>query len=293
MPQVKGLEEYIKKFPGRIVHSKAYRNPTLFAGKKVLVIGNSASGHDVAQDVLKTASLPVYQSRRSPGRWDGDEPPAGVAWKPIIVEYLPSGRIVFSDGTYLDDIDVVFYCTGYKPSFPFWNEEANGRPLYDYAQGKLVNIYWHTFPHDFPTLGIIGMPRVLTFRSMEYQAIALARLWSGRQSTPLPPIAERKKWEDDRAKRTRAERLKFHDVPWDSGETKEYLGHMYDIAGLPTLFGEGRTPPVLDKETVWAIEHVKKYPDPKTLQRQGEDADGQLKDWVVVPRSGKDTLSFI
>jgi cation diffusion facilitator CzcD-associated flavoprotein CzcO len=163
-----------------------------------LVIGNSASGHDVTAELVSTAHLPVYQSRRSASRWDGDTPPEGIAWKPIIKSFLPSGRIVFEDGTYLDDIDTVIYCTGYLPSYPFWNEKVNGRPLWDYQKNRILKGYHHTFFQDFKTLAIVGLPRTLTFRSFEYQAIALARLWSGRNSVGLPPVEEQIRWEEDR-----------------------------------------------------------------------------------------------
>jgi cation diffusion facilitator CzcD-associated flavoprotein CzcO len=120
------------------VHSKTYRTPLLYKNKKVLIIGNSASGKDLSTDLLSSVHLPLYQSRRSASRWDGPLPPEGIAWKPIIKEFLPSGRILFEDGTYLDDIDTVIYCTGYLPSFPFWNVKNNGREIWDYQKGKLV-----------------------------------------------------------------------------------------------------------------------------------------------------------
>lgn len=300
VPQVKGLEEYIQKFPKRVVHSKSYRTPEVFRDQNVLVIGNSASGHDVTQDLQKTAQLPVHQSIRTKSRWDGSKPPHGIDWKPIVKEYLPDGRILFDDDSILDNVDVVIYCTGYKPSFSFWNEEVNGRPLFDYRQNKLVNNYWHTFFHDFPTLAIVGIPRVLTFRSMEYQAIALARLFAGREAVSLPPIEERKQWEENRTERSRLQHIKFHDVPWETGETKEYLGGLFEIAGLSTLFGDGRTPPVLSHDTVWAIEHLRKYPDPETEEGAEENSeascpsqDAELDSWVLVGSPRKDLLSFI
>ncbi|KAK6697127.1 hypothetical protein SNK05_013569 [Fusarium graminearum] len=131
----------------------------------VLVIGNSASGHDISVDLLQAVQLPLYQSRRSRGRLDGDEPPAGVEWKTVIKEYRLDGTIVFEDDSELADIDHVLYCTGYLPSYPFWNTQANGRPLFDYKKKKLINNYWHTFFQDIPNLAIVGMPRVLTFRA--------------------------------------------------------------------------------------------------------------------------------
>ncbi|VUC27697.1 unnamed protein product [Clonostachys rosea] len=299
VPHVKGLDEYIKKFPGRVIHSKSYRVPHIWKGKKAIVIGNSASGKDVSTELVKWVSLPLYQSRRSKSRWDGEEPPPGIEWKPIITEYLSDGGIVFADGTILQDIDVVVYATGYKPSFPFWNLEKNGRPLYDYENGKLIDSYWHTWFRDFPTLALVGLPRVLTFRSMEYQAIAIARLLSGRQWKSLPPIKEQIRWELERLEKSKANRTKFHDVVWDEGETQEYLGLFFRIAGLGTLLGEGRVPPVLSKETIWAIENIKKYPEPgrdndtRDGFAQGEDVQSEGPDWVVAHRPNRGALWFI
>lgn len=272
----------------------------MWAGKKVLVVGNSASGIDITRGLREVAQLPVYQSRRSRSRWDGDEPPAGVEWKPVVSEYLSDGaapgRILFSDGSHLDGVDVVVYCTGYRPSFPFWNAAANGRSMYDYAAGKLVNSFQHTFFRDFTNLGIVGMPRVLTFRSMEYQAVALARLFAGRLPAPLPSVAEQEKWERERAERQRAKGRKFHDIAWETGETVEWLTGLFRTAGLGTLSGRGRLPPVLDDATVKAINDIKKYPEPgheRVLNGSPGRRVSAEGDWVVVDRPRKDLLSFL
>ncbi|TVY55908.1 Thiol-specific monooxygenase [Lachnellula cervina] len=299
VPQVKGLDAYTKKFPGRVVHSKHYRTPLLYSNKKVLTIGNSASGHDLTAELVSSAHLPVYQSRRSKSRWDGNEPPYGIAWEPIIKEYKLDGRIIFEDDTYLDDIDTVIYCTGYKASFPFWNEKANGRPLWDYESNKIIGGYWHTFFQDFDTLAIVGLPRVLTFRSFEYQAIALARLFSGRNSKPLPPLGEQGRWDSEREKERKKSGKKFHDIEWETGETEEWLRKMFEIAGLGTLKGEGRVPPVLGKDLVWAIENLKKYPEPGKGDDEGREKVVDRSElekehgWVVVQRERKDLLAFI
>ena len=287
------MEEYIEKFPGRVVHSKYYRTPLVYTSKRVIVIGNSASGHDVSTDLLTEAELPVYVSRHSKSRWDGDEPPAGIAWTPVIREFLPSGRIVFDDDTHLDDVDAVVYCTGYRVSFPFWNEAANGRPLWDYRTEHLVGGYWHTFFRDFPTLGIVGLPRTLTFRSFEYQGIALARLWAGRNALPLPGLDEQARWEAERVRRTQAEGKKFHDIPWDTGETTDYLEFLFRLAGLGTLKGEGRIPPVLGKDLIWAIEHVRKYPVPPGNDERATRGPGDETEepgWVVVGEERPDPV---
>ncbi|KAI2466479.1 putative dimethylaniline monooxygenase [Annulohypoxylon bovei var. microspora] len=310
VPPVPGLEAYIAAYPGRVMHSKHYRSPLPYAGKKVLVIGNSASGHDLTAELVSAASLPVLQSRRTKSRWDDDTPPSGISWKPVVSAYSAStGRIHFADGTSLSgtDVDTVIYATGYKPSFPFWNIARNGGPLFDYSRNRLAGSYQHTFFRAHATLGLVGLPRVLTFRSFEYQAVALARVFASRNSVALPPLSEQERWERERAARTRREGRRFHDVDWESGETLEWLGGLFAIAGLGTLRGEGRIPPPLTQEMIWAIEHVRKYPEPG----KGKEGDGdgkesntnnsagdnqkQLQDgeWVFVERQHKDLLAFI
>jgi hypothetical protein len=278
----------MKRLQNRVAHSKSYRTADLYNGKRVLVVGNSASGHDITTLLVQSGKpkLPIYQSRRSRSRWDGARPPPGIEWKPVIEEYSSStNEIIFADGTHLSDIDAIIYCTGYQPSFPFWNDRANGGPLYDYTTGHLLNNYQHTFSRTFPhTLGIVGIPRVLTFRSFEYQAIALARLFSGRNAKPLPPASEQERWEKQRLELVRRERRKFHDIPWDNSETMDWLRFLFELSGLPVLEGLGRCPPVLGEKTRWAIEHVRKYPEPRD-----EDVEGE---WVVL-ESLKDSLHFI
>lgn len=264
------------------------------------MIGNSASGHDITTQLVKSGKtkLPVYQSRRSPSHWDGDGPPAGIEWKPVIQEYSSlTNEIIFTDSTRLNDIDTVIYCTGYKASFPFWNTRANGGPIYDYTNNHLLDNYQHTFSRTFPrTLGIIGFPRVLTFRSFEYQAIALARLFSGRNAKPLPSLSEQEIWEKQRAQLVKKENRKFHDISWDNGETMNWLRFLFEISVLPTLEGSGRYPPVLGEKTRWAIEHVRKYPEPgRKGEGSEESAMKEELEWVFVdsPHQEKDSLHFI
>lgn len=294
-----GLEEYIKKYPDRVVHSKYYRSPTVYSGQKVLTIGNSASGSDIFNELTKTAHLPVYSSRRHKSPFESDKPQPGVEWKPIITRYHQDGTIEFEDGTTLGagDVDKIIYATGYRPSFPFWNERANGRPIYDYEVGKLVNTYWHTFFHDLPTLAAVGIEKGLTFRSFEYQAVALARLFSGRNAIPLPPAREQRRWEEERTEWVKASPgRKFHDIESEPGRLGEdsfkWLGYLYRLAGLGTLTGDGRVPPVLSKELLHAVRTIHKYPrhdeggaDAEVSYHRGGSSNGgkqAAKEWVVV-----------
>ncbi|KAK0718943.1 hypothetical protein B0T21DRAFT_386601 [Apiosordaria backusii] len=297
IPHVPGLKEYTVNFPSKVQHSKTFRSAAPHKDKRVLVIGNSASGHDLSVSLLPAAASPLYISRRSPSLWDGALPPDGIVWKPTISSFDPStGKINFSDGTHLgeSDVDVVIYCTGYQPSFPFWNTAANGRELWDYSHGgRLSNNYQHTFLRDLPSLGLVGVPRVLTFRGFEYQAVALARYFAGRAA--LPALEEQGRWERERVERVNRERKRFHDIPWEDGQTFEWLGWLYRFAGLGTLKGEGMRPPVLGEDVRWAVENVRKYP---VKSGRGDDEEkGEVveeeEDWVLVEGGRKDLLAFI
>lgn len=290
-----------------MVHSKYYRSAGLYAGQRVLTIGNSASGWDITNELARTARRPVYNSRRRRSPLEGDEPEPGTAWKPVVARYRDDGAVEFEDGTALgpDEVDKVVYCTGYRPSFPFWNAERNGGEIYDYENGKLVGTYWHTFFSAHRTLGIVGIQKALTFRSFEYQAVALARLFAGRNVLPLPPLREMRRWEDDRLRWVNETGRKYHDVESQPGRLGEdtliWLGFLYKMAGLGTLKGDGRLPPVLSTEVREALKNIRKYPrrDPDEKKLDPDDHDGQKRtantrgrsegvkdenEWVLVSR---------
>lgn len=231
-----------------------------------MIVGNSSSGHEICHELRKfSVTLPVYQSRRVPGRFDQSRPPQGVEWIPAIVEYRSDGTIVLEDNTVLRGVDNIIYCTGYQPSFPFWNEAANRGPLWSYETNRLVGSYQHTFFQQHRSLAIVGIINSITFRSFEYQAVAIARLFSGRNRNPLPSITECQAWETARNELIRKKQHNFHDIGWDDGQTVEWLGWLYEFAGLPTFDGDGRAIQPLTREERWLLEHVKKYPVTRPL----------------------------
>lgn len=263
-------------------------------------------------DLTRTAHLPVYNSRRSRGHFEGDQPDPGLEWKGVITRYHLDGTIEFGDGSTLapDAVDKIIYCTGYRPSYPFWNIHNNGRAFYDYENGKLVNNYWHTFFHDYPTVAIVGIQKSLTFRSFEYQAVALARLFAGRNVLSLPPVPEMQAWEAERLRDVKKRGLKFHDVEHQFGRLSEatfdWLGFLYQLAGLGTLQGDGRIPPALSRDLLWALKNIKKYPTPgddegdEKMITRNDDAliskvpwdqdegprEEEESEWIVVSRNG-------
>jgi hypothetical protein len=53
-------------FTGELLHSAAYRNPTRYAAKRVLVIGSGSSGMEIAYDVATGGAANVWMAVRTP-----------------------------------------------------------------------------------------------------------------------------------------------------------------------------------------------------------------------------------
>ncbi|KAI1071852.1 hypothetical protein LB507_005245 [Fusarium sp. FIESC RH6] len=202
-PLVEGFLEYDQQFPGAIVHSKHFRAGRNYKGKRVIVVGASVSSVEIMYEVLDHVGGPVYASVR-------DEPIEFYGWvplehpkisvKPAIDRLDPrTGRVYFTDGSYLDDIDHIIYGTGYTFSFPFL-PAVQERVKNSYR--RLPGVYQHTWDIEDPTLTFIGMIGSFTFKAYEWQAVAVARFLAGR-SKPLPGIEEQYEWERKRVEERR------------------------------------------------------------------------------------------
>lgn len=63
LPNIPGEE----KFQGKIIHSKDYKKPSIFAGKNVLVLGNGPSGVDIAVTASYNSNATFWSYRKN--RW--------------------------------------------------------------------------------------------------------------------------------------------------------------------------------------------------------------------------------
>lgn len=80
-PDTPGLDH----FGGRVLHSMEYRGAAAFRGQRVLVVGNSISGLEIASDLAKDPTITVVSSARKP-RY--------IARK--IMHGLPTDQLAFS-----------------------------------------------------------------------------------------------------------------------------------------------------------------------------------------------------
>ncbi|KAF2705798.1 FAD/NAD(P)-binding domain-containing protein [Pleomassaria siparia CBS 279.74] len=205
IPSISGIEEWNETHPGLISHSKYYRHPEEFAGKKVIVVGNSASGVDISSQIVSHSLHPLLWSVQSASMFN----PLSDSRKrefPPISRFLPATRAVeFEDGSVEGDIDAVLFATGYFYSLPFLE---NLKPALIGDGTHVQNTYQHLFYAPRPTLSLLALnQRVIPFPIAEAQAAVVARVYSGRLT--LPPLSKMTAWEED-TKKEQGDGRNFH-----------------------------------------------------------------------------------
>lgn len=240
IPDVKNIEDFNEAHPGVITHSKSYRSPEAFSGKKVVVVGNAASGLDIASQISHVCIKPLLLSVHTP------TPPENLEWAnaeevPVIEEYLAAERGVrFQDGRVERDVDAILYATGYLFTFPFLRSLIP--PLV--TDGRRVHgIYKDLIHIEHPTLVFPGLPiKVVPFPLSESQAAIFSRVWAN--VLPLPAKAAMHEWEAEEAKKRGAS---FH--VWPKGGDAEFINETHET--LAKSKTPGKEPPFWNDELLW------------------------------------------
>lgn len=235
---------YPGELDGAELHAHDYRDPEVFAGKRVLVVGVGNSGMDIARDASHVAEATLLAARRGVhvlrkrlGRkrkpidqliaptwvpwWlnqkgfelvrrrSGDATEVGlpepdhkvghahptvsdeiyerladgaVTPKPNVRE-LRGDRVLFEDGS-SEPVDLIVYCTGYKVTFPFLDDDFLAAP------GNDLPLYRRTFHPEIDGIYPIGLaqPFGAIMPVAEEQGKWIADLLTGRYH--LPPAEE-------------------------------------------------------------------------------------------------------
>jgi len=195
LPPIPGLIEYAKAHPGVVSHSKSFREPQSYSGKRVVVVGASISGPDIASSLASIVTPPllsVVRGKYHPYFFDYAFQHPNIERKMGLSHFVPDfkGTVVFADGASVEAPDHIIFGTGYSWTLPFL-------PNVPVRNNRVPNLYQHIFWRDDPSLAFVGGTAAgFTFKVFEWQAVVCARYLAGR--IKLPPKKDQEKWEEDR-----------------------------------------------------------------------------------------------
>lgn len=154
-----------------------------------------------------------------------------VRFGPIDRALRPSETQIFlKDGTVLEGIDRVVFCTGYLYTIPFLKfpqKDSSPSPANANVSEEAIitdamqmhNLHKDIFYIHDPTLAFIGVPHgVAAFPFFDAQAIAVAAVFAGKAA--LPTVSEMRSEYADR-KATKGQGRKMHGL--GSGSERKYL----------------------------------------------------------------------
>ena len=171
-----------------------------------------------------------------------------VTPKPNIAR-LHAREVEFTDGTRVP-ADVVIYCTGYKITFPFFDETFIAAP------DNRIELFWRVFKPEVPNLAFVGLlqPLGAIMPLAEAQGQWIAAYLRGEYHLPSPEAMRAHIADDMEAMRKRDVSSKRHTIQVDFDE------YLYKLAierreGARRAAASGyalQVPPVVDttKETV-------------------------------------------
>ncbi|CZT42715.1 related to monooxygenase [Rhynchosporium secalis] len=238
IPHTPGLAELARDFPGSVEHSKAWREPEKYRGKRTIVVGASISGPDISHALADVTEAPlncVVRGRYHPYFGDYAFQHPNILRRPPIT-HITSNRatnertVHFEDGTKLEKVDHIIFGTGYSWTLHFLPTLAS-----TIRNNRLPNLYQHIFYQSDPTLCFIGaIAAGFTFKVFEYQAVLASRFLAGR--IVLPPLEARLQWEADRIA------YKGDGVPFSAlyPDFEEYFEEVRKMAGEPAVDENGQ-----------------------------------------------------
>ncbi|XP_044729016.1 senecionine N-oxygenase-like isoform X1 [Chrysoperla carnea] len=222
----------IEKFKGIQKHSHDYRKAKEFQDQRVVIIGAGPSGVDLAYHISKAAKKVILSHHLK----DPIETqfPEHVIQLPDIKE-VKEYSVIFKDGSE-EEIDVIFYCTGYEYSFPFLSEECGIIVDDNYVQP----LYKHLINIEHPTMAIVGLPfYVCAFIMFDLQVRFFLKYLTNPKDFPTKQEMMEDTQKDIEQRRARGLTARYY----------HSLGTVQDkyFKTLTDLIGMEETPPVIFK----------------------------------------------
>lgn len=212
-------------FPGEVVHSRDYRRPDGFAGRRVAVIGTGSSGFDLSLEISEVADQVIWCG----AHFDRVAPHPQITelrTAPLPHELTTDGKL--ATGGSLVPVDIVLLCTGYHYDLDFLEPEV--------ASGTDVPapLYRHLLPIGYPTMALIGIPqRIIPFPLFEAQARWFSAVLAG--AVELPPTEDQVAWLDDWRRHCRATGRSDHEYRNIGVEQFDYIDELAAECGAPLL----------------------------------------------------------
>ncbi|CAK9794707.1 Flavin-containing monooxygenase FMO GS-OX-like 2 [Anthophora plagiata] len=221
LPAIRGIEN----FPGIVMHSHSYRKPEDFSGKRMFILGASSSGVDIAFDLVNHATR-IYLSHNNERLNNGL--PSNVT-EVLGVDRIEGEKIFLKDQSFVT-ADVFMFCTGYRYTFPFLDENCGIRV----DDNFVTPLYKHLINIDHPTMCIIGIPTtVIPFPMFHVQVQYFLALLDGRASLPARSIV----LEDAKLKTSKKRHAhKLMDKQWAYNDS---LANEGDFDRLPKFYKLG------------------------------------------------------
>ncbi|KAJ5162256.1 Flavin monooxygenase FMO [Penicillium capsulatum] len=253
IPDLPGMVEWDRAYPGSIVHSASYRRAETFANKKVIVIGHSASGIDIAAQIATVSQHPLLISEKSPTTLSPEKAGTAKSVPEIRLVDPQRSRVQFVDGHEECNVDAIVFCTGYHFSLPFLSSLHN--PIVTDGV-RPHHLYRHMLYIPEPSLALVGLPqRIVPFPFSQAQGAWIARLFSGRLAFPSEQEMEEwiLNWEARHGEGRSLNTLAF---PLDA----EYINALHDLSSQAVCReglangGQGKQPPFWGDKEKWTRE---------------------------------------
>ncbi|CAL8126528.1 unnamed protein product [Orchesella dallaii] len=256
----------LKSFKGEIFHSRDYRTPNIFLGKRVIVLGAGPSAIDISIELVEFASQVILSCNESR---------CAMPNKILIHSPVTSAKensFITATGNEIE-CDVLLLCSGYVYDFPFLSPDCG----ITVEEGKYIYpLYRHMINAMFPTMILIGIPfTVCPFPQFDCQIRYFLQVIKGKLTLPSKDemLQEIKKEERERLenKVPLKHSHKFGDKQWEYNIqlAKEagflnliqpVIQKVYDRAGLRRLNAPANYKhdhvTIIDRETFEYVEDL-------------------------------------
>ncbi|KAH8827551.1 FAD/NAD(P)-binding domain-containing protein [Flagelloscypha sp. PMI_526] len=215
IPPIPGLDDWQRRFPDRILHSRQYRRPEPYQGQNILIVGAGNSATEISRDINHVAvrsylSIRPTETRR---RWYGSlsRVPSNTSIVGEIKRFHPiakggsieDGRVELLNGTIITGIDTFIFGTGFRYAFPFLsqyhNSSVKGDEIPDVDEQPIVtdgthvrSLFFDVWYINQPTIAFLNLNLGMqSFVYAKYISTALAKVWTGKAELP----SSAKQWE--------------------------------------------------------------------------------------------------